>query len=102
MNFSVIISTGNIPHELQVQFLDRGLVFEKFKVFATSNPNKFIILQNNKPLIRDIYKLQQGQFTWTVVSGNTKNERNFKQIVRKIEEFLEPGKKRRLRAATLN
>ena len=90
MQFDVTISTGSIKFLLHVEQIATGKGFERFKVTPKNNPDKFVIIQNNRPLIRTKLGLKHKPLTWTVKEGEIHNEKYYQQLLRRMEEVLEP------------
>jgi hypothetical protein len=90
MQFEIIISTGSIKYLLHVERIAIGKGFERFKVHPKENPEKFIVIQNNRPLIRQRLHLKHKPLTWTLKEGEVKNEKYYQQLLQKINEVLEP------------
>jgi hypothetical protein len=62
---------------------------ERFKISAMTNPDKFIILENDRPLIRDQYRLRHKRLHWTVKAGSVRNQFMLSRVTELIEEHLE-------------
>src|SRR5688572_25815004 len=90
MQFDVTISTGSINFLLHVEQIATGKGFERYKVTPKNNPDKYILIQNNRPLIRFKLGLKHKPLTWTVKEGEIHNEKYYQQLLRRIEEALEP------------
>lgn len=89
-SFEITISTGTIKYQLCVSLVDADTTSERFKVFPKTNPDKFIIIQSNRPLLRNKYKLKHKPITWTIKEGEVKDNRNYQQLIKRLEQILEP------------
>jgi len=68
--------------------IEKGHSFEKFLVWAKNNPHKWVILQTNRPLIRNKLNLKTKRYTWKVIEGDIKNQRAFEETIEVIEKYL--------------
>jgi hypothetical protein len=50
--------------------IEKGKEFEKFRICARNRPYKYIVLQNNRPLIRPKLNLKTKRYSWKVTEGN--------------------------------
>lgn len=90
MEFDITLSTGTIQYILRVRLIEHGQGYEHYKVTPKNNPDKYLVIQNNRPLIRKKLKLKYKPLTWTIKEGTINNNRNFNQLIKKIEQVLDP------------
>lgn len=90
MEFDITLSTGTIQYLLHVALIEKGPGFERFKVTPKNNPEKVLIIQNNRPLIRKKLQLKHKPLTWSIKEGSVNNNRNYEQLIKKIELVLDP------------
>jgi hypothetical protein len=67
IEFDLTLTNGTIKFNLKVKLLERNSSFEKYLIHPKSNPDKVFIIQNNRPLIRNKYKLDHKPLSWTVI-----------------------------------
>lgn len=89
MIFDLSIKSGSRTFHLRCERLLVSEVMERFKVSALSNPGKYIILENDRPLIRDVYRLKHKSLRWTVKEGSVRNYFMLGRVTEMIEEKLE-------------
>jgi hypothetical protein len=60
---------------------------ERYKIATLKDPEKYIILENNRPLIRGKYKLKNRRIDWNQVYGQM-SAHNVEKIIEVIENHL--------------
>jgi hypothetical protein len=90
MQFHLSISNGTLTYHLHIEKISSCTSFETFKVTPKQNPDKYIIIQNNRPLLRIKYKLKTKPLNWVLLEGTVNNQRNYEKLIKSIEEILEP------------
>jgi hypothetical protein len=88
MDFS--LKQGSRNYKMTVELIHTGDSIERYKVQARDNPAKYIILENNRPLIRKRYLLQTKKLVWKVKEGNVGNITALNEVIRIIEDWIEP------------
>jgi hypothetical protein len=83
MNF--FLKNGYKTYKMTVELVSEGASFERFKINAKNNSGKFLILQNNWPLIRG-KNLKHKRLNWKVVKGEITNRTALDEDI-KILEF---------------
>jgi hypothetical protein len=63
---------------------------ERFKISAKNKPLNFIILENNRPLIRNKLHLKSRRIDWKVYKGEVGNVRALELTIEAIVNKLEP------------
>lgn len=75
---------------MTVEVINKTDSIEQYKVSAKANPGNYIILQNNRPMIRERYKLKTKSLTWKVVKGEIKNRTALDEVIKILEFWIEP------------
>lgn len=88
----IIINQGFKIFHLQVQLIHSDQRCERYKVFPPQDPDKYFIIENNKPLIRGVYKLKKRRIDWKKIEGQNISPKTLEEIYRKIES---PEKKQK-------
>src|SRR5688572_23771416 len=91
MEFFITLSTGSINFLLRVSLVERNGRNESFKISPVHNADKFVIIQNNRPYIRDRLRLKNKPIIWSIKEGIIKNDLYYKRMLKEIEKVLEPG-----------
>jgi hypothetical protein len=81
----IIINQGYKRYIMSVELILKEDVCEQYKVYAAENPNKYLLLENNRPLIRERYKLKKRRIDWKQIAGKTVSVKTREEIIRKIE-----------------
>lgn len=81
----IVINQGNKRFHLKVNLFLKNEVCEQYKLYPANNPEFFIILENNKPLIRERYKLKKRRIDWKQTEGKRISPRTLEEIIKKIE-----------------
>ena len=68
-----------------------GESVERYKVFSKKNPSHYIILQNNRPLLRKKLLLQTKRLTWKVTEGEITNISAVNEVIKIIEDWIQPA-----------
>jgi hypothetical protein len=87
MDFS--LKNGSRTYRMAVELVAEDAVMERYKVHARANPTKFIILQNNRPLIRG-KNLKHKRIAWKVLEGEIKNRTAYDELIKILEFWIEP------------
>ena len=62
---------------------------EQYKIWSQKKPDKFIIIQNDRPLIRKKYNLKTKKINWKVIQGRITNQKSLKDVIEMIESAIE-------------
>jgi hypothetical protein len=89
--FPIVIKSGSQKFHLLCELVDRDKDFETFKIYPENKPQKHIIVQGNRPMLRR-KGLKHKAIKWAV-SEETKYQSNVDQALRQIEQYLEPAYK---------
>lgn len=89
MIFPIHLKLGSRTFKMCCERIEKGKEIEKFRIYPLHNPRKKVILQNNRPLVRDKLKLKTKRYTWKVLEGDIRNQRALDQTIEIIEWYLE-------------
>jgi hypothetical protein len=89
MVFEFKLKQGSRIYHMYCERIETGHSLEKFMVWPKNNPHKWVILQTNRPLIRNKLHLKSKRYTWKVIEGDIKNQRAFEETIEVIEKYLE-------------
>jgi hypothetical protein len=97
--YPLLISTGSIKYHLICELVTRDRAFETFRIYTEKNPDKFIELTGNRPMLR-AKGLKKKAIHWEV-KGDIRNQYTVDKAIKLIEAILEPppGRKVNLPAA---
>lgn len=84
----IIIQQGFKRFHLTWQLIHKDEVCERYKITPVANPEKNLILENNRPLIRGRYKLKKRKIDWKVIEGPNMGPKTVQQIISAIESPL--------------
>jgi hypothetical protein len=89
MIFPINLKFGSRTYRMICERIEKGKEFEKFRLYPRDNPHKKIILQSNRPLIRNKLNLKTKRYTWKVLEGEIKNQNAVDKVIEVIEWYLE-------------
>jgi hypothetical protein len=89
-SFPIIIKSGSRRYHLIVEQVYIGDTVERYKVMAKDNQDKYIVLENNRPLIRKKYLLKKKALSWKVKIGSPNNVFALEEVIRQIEYNIDP------------
>lgn len=89
-SFPIIIKSGSRRYHLIVVQIYIGDTVERYKIMPKNNPDKYIVLENNRPLIRKKYLLKKKALTWKVKIGQPHNSYALNDLIAQIEHHIEP------------
>jgi hypothetical protein len=89
MIFPINLKLGSRVYHLGCERIEKGKEIEKFRVYARNSPYKYIILQNNRPLVRTKLNLKTKRYSWKVIEGNINNKVALDKTIEIIEWYLE-------------
>lgn len=90
MIFPLRLRLGSFYYSMICELIYEGESVERFKIWAKNNPDKFIVLQNNRPLIRKKYLLKTKRITWKVIQGSVTNIKALEDVIAMIEYKIDP------------
>jgi hypothetical protein len=67
MHFPISIKQGSRVFHLLCEQIHKDKRVQRYKIWAKNDPDKYLILENNKPLIRDKLKLKERRIDWTLI-----------------------------------
>jgi hypothetical protein len=67
MSFSIAIKQGSRLFHLLAEQIFVNARVQRYKIWPVEDPKKYLILENNKPLIRNKLKLKNRKIDWTVI-----------------------------------
>jgi hypothetical protein len=67
MHFPISIKQGSRVFHLLAQQIYVDARIQRYKIWPEKDPDKYVILENNKPLIRDKKKLKNRKIDWRVI-----------------------------------
>jgi len=89
MIFSIQLKLGSRVFYMYCERTETGQTFERFMLWPRDNPRKWIILQNNRPLIRKKLNLRSKRYNWKVIQGSIKDQSALDRAIEIIETYLE-------------
>ncbi len=89
MQFPILVKTGTIRYHLICRLWYADKVKEQYRVHPKENPEKYYLIQNNRPFIRG-KGLKQRRIDWKLLEGTISNKYIFDQIINLIQERIEP------------
>ena len=85
MTFSLTFKSGSRMFYMTCQRIQEGETTEQYKLWATNNPGKYVILQNNRPLLRNKLNLKYKKLAWKVVEGKVQSKHTLEKVIEMIE-----------------
>jgi hypothetical protein len=67
---------------------------ERYKVIPPANHDKYMIIENNRPFIREVKGLKKRRIDWKLAEGPNISDRTLQAIINQIEAPKMPQKKR--------
>ena len=89
MIFPINLKFGSRVYRMGCERIEKGKEFETFRVYARHDPNRKVLLQNNRPLLPDKLNLKNKRYTWKVLEGEIKNQNALDKTIEVIEWYLE-------------
>ena len=89
MIFPINLKFGSRVYRMGCERIEKGKEFEKFRLYPRNNPHKSVVLQNNRPLVREKLNLKNKRYTWKVIEGEIKNQNALDKTIEVIEWYLE-------------
>jgi hypothetical protein len=86
----IIILQGYKRFHLQWEQIHQDQRSKRFKVYPVADPDKYLILENNEPLIRGKLRLKHRRIDWKLIEGPQMNKSTLDRIIREIENPSKP------------
>lgn len=83
---SITVKQGSRKFHLQWEIVHQDKRCRRYKIWPIKNPDLFIVLENNEPLIRGQLKLKHRRIDWKQVEGPTRSQATIDQIIKEIEK----------------
>jgi hypothetical protein len=90
LSFNISVRTLGRRYLLTVERTYVGDSVERFRIYPRSNPDKYIEVENNRPMIRLKHQLKNKRYQWKVKIGSPHNITAFNEVIEQIERYLEP------------
>ena len=58
---------------------------EQYKIWSQRKPGNFIVIQNDRPLIREKYGLKTKKINWKVIQGKVTNQKVLSDVIEMID-----------------
>ena len=62
---------------------------EQYKIWSQRKPGNFIVIQNDRPLIREKYGLKTKKINWKVIQGKVTNQKVLSDVIEMIESAID-------------
>jgi hypothetical protein len=82
----IVVDMGHKRFHLQWSLVHKDKMHERYKITAQANPDKFIIIENNRPFIRELKGLKRRRIDWKQVEGRSISERTLRIIIDHIDK----------------
>jgi hypothetical protein len=89
----IVITQGYKRFHLLWEQIHQDQRCRRIKVYPVANPDKYLILENNEPLIRVKLQLKHRRIDWKLIEGPQMNKSTLDRIIREIEH---PTKEERI------
>jgi hypothetical protein len=86
----IIILQGYKRFHLKWEQIHQDQRCRRIKVYPVANPDKYLILENNEPLIRVKLQLKHRRIDWKLIEGPQMNKSTLDRIIREIENPTKP------------
>jgi hypothetical protein len=81
----IIIDQGYKRFHLTWEMIHKDKNVERYKITPPANPDKFMIIENNRPFIREVKGLKKRRIDWKLVEGAAISDRTLQSIIDQIE-----------------
>jgi hypothetical protein len=88
----IIIDQGYKKYHLKWQLIHKDKKVERYKITPISNPDKYMIIENNRPFNREVKGLHKRRIDWKKTEGPTISDRTLQNIIDQIENPTKPKK----------
>jgi hypothetical protein len=89
MVFSIQIKYSGRIYPMTVERIKVDKSFEEFRIFNPKTPEKYIIIQSNRPLLL-AKGLKKHRINWTVLEGHVTYKQPLTMVIQLIESHLNP------------
>ena len=89
MTFAIALKNGSRYFKMICEQVYKDELVERFRIAAQNNPANYIVLQSNRPFIRNKLHLKTKRITWKVTEGKVQNSRALQEVIAIIEERIE-------------
>ena len=86
---AIVIDQGHKRFHLQWSLVHKDKMHERYKITPIANPDKFIIIENNRPFLGELKGLKRRRIDWKQVEGPIIGERTFRMIIEQIDKPAE-------------
>jgi hypothetical protein len=91
VSFPITIRNGSLIYHLLCEQIAKDRMKEQYKVWNPKTPETFLILENNRPFIREVKKLKTRRIDWKVrQSPRPISDRTLEQYILAIEQHNFP------------
>jgi hypothetical protein len=88
----IIIDQGYKKYHLNWELIHKDKNVERYKITPIANPDKYMLIENNRPFIREVKGLKKRRIDWKLVEGPNVSDRTLQSIIKQIETPLKPEK----------
>jgi hypothetical protein len=88
----IIIDQGYKKYHLNWELIHKDKHIERYKITPVANPDKYMIIENNRPFIREVKGLKKRRIDWKLVEGPNTSDRTLQSIIDQIENPAKPKK----------
>jgi hypothetical protein len=88
----IIIDQGYKKYHLNWEMIHKDKNIERYKVTPMVNPDKYLLIENNRPFIREVKALKKRRIDWKLVEGPRVSDRTLQSIIDQIENPTKPKK----------
>lgn len=89
MVYEMGFKSGSRSYNLLFTKIKEDETTEQYKLWAARNPAKYIILQNNRPLLRNKLNLKHKKIAWKVVEGQVKSRSTLEKVIEIMENAID-------------
>jgi hypothetical protein len=83
---AIVVDMGHKRFHLQWSLVHKDKMHERYKITPLANPDKHIIIENNRPFIRELKALKSRRIDWKQVEGSNISERTLRIIIEQIDK----------------
>jgi hypothetical protein len=81
--------SGSRTFLMIVELVDRYGGFETYKIYPREDPNNYVKIRGNRPLLRFKLKLKHKGIHWELVEGKVRHQATFEDICKALSDFLD-------------
>lgn len=82
----IFVKQGSRVFRLTWEIVHQDKRCRRYKVWPTNNPDKYIVVENNEPLIRGQLKLKHRRIDWKQVEGRDISNGSLEMIIKEITD----------------